>query len=418
MTTHRIFRLFFSGIRHMPPRDVHEHHRASTPLELLFDLVAVIAIAAAAGELHHAVAHGHLLEGAGKFFLAFFAIWWAWMNFTWFASAYDNDDTIFRLLTMGLMIGSLTMSAGIQPFFQQNELTLIVLGFVWMRICMVLLWLRAARHHPELQRTTLTYAAGLILVQSFWVGLMLAQPLSLPWLLVMFAFGALLELAVPAIAERHGITPWHRHHMMERYGLLNLIVLGETLLAGSVAISQLQKLVQSTSGFWPILSLALVPLLAMILLFSLWWLYFSREDHLQQQNLRMALTWGYGHLLIYAAGAAVGAGIAVQVDLLTGTASISSTIAAFAVALPVALYLFGLWLVRDRFAFQGAGRFILLWCALLLPPATFYAAKFGPVTGLLCTTMMTLLTVLLRSNHSFCQALSSNNLRLNKDSGK
>ena len=84
------------GIRAMPPRDVHEHHRASTPLELLFDLVAVIAIAAAAGELHHAVAHGHALEGAGKFVLAFFAIWWAWMNFSWFASAYDNDDAIFR----------------------------------------------------------------------------------------------------------------------------------------------------------------------------------------------------------------------------------------------------------------------------------------------------------------------------------
>jgi len=64
------------GIRAMPARDVHEHHRASTPLELLFDLVAVIAIAAAAGELHHAVAHGHALEGAGKFVLAFFAIWW------------------------------------------------------------------------------------------------------------------------------------------------------------------------------------------------------------------------------------------------------------------------------------------------------------------------------------------------------
>ncbi|MDZ7870692.1 MAG: low temperature requirement protein A [Rheinheimera sp.] len=64
------------GIRAMPARDVHEHHRAATPLELLFDLVAVIAIAAAAGELHHAVAHGHMLEGAGKFVLAFFAIWW------------------------------------------------------------------------------------------------------------------------------------------------------------------------------------------------------------------------------------------------------------------------------------------------------------------------------------------------------
>ena len=326
------------------------------------------------------------------------------MNFSWFASAYDNDDAIFRLLTMGLMMGSLTMSAGIAPFFQQGDLQLIVLGFVWMRLCMVLLWLRAARHHPALRRTTLTYALGLVLVQCYWVGLMLAQPLSLPVLLLLFAFGALLELAVPAIAERQGITPWHRHHMMERYGLLNLIVLGETLLAGSVAISQLQQLAQSTSGFLPLLTLGLVPLLAMILLFCLWWLYFSREEHLQQQNLRMALTWGYGHLLIYAAGAAVGAGIAVQVDLLTGKAHISSMVATGAVALPVALYLFGLWLVRDRFVFAGASRYLLLGFAVALLPISLFAAGFGPVAGLLCITLCTMLAVLLRSSHACCQA--------------
>lgn len=392
------------GIRAMPPRDVHEHHRASTPLELLFDLVAVIAIAAAAGELHHAVAHGHTLEGAGKFVLAFFAIWWAWMNFTWFASAYDNDDAVFRLLTMSLMIGSLTMSAGIAPFFQQHELTLIVLGFVWMRLSMVLLWLRAARHDPARRSTARTYALGLMLVQSYWVGLMLAQPMSLPVLLLLFGCGALLELAVPAIAERRGITPWHRHHMVERYGLLNLIVLGETLLAGAVAISQLHQLAAVTTGFWPLLTLALVPLLAMVLLFCLWWLYFSREEHLQQQNLRMALTWGYGHLLIYAAGAAIGAGIAVQVDLLTGKAYLSNIIATSVVALPVALYLFGLWLVRDRFVFAGTGRYLLPGFAIVLPPFSLIAAGFGPVAGLLCTTLLTLLAVLLRSSHACCQA--------------
>lgn len=403
MQKHWLSQYWHQGIRAMPARDVHEHHRASTPLELLFDLVAVIAIAAAAGELHHAVAHGHALEGAGKFVLAFFAIWWAWMNFTWFASAYDNNDAIFRLLTMGLMVGSLTMAAGIRPFFLQADLLLIVLGFVWMRICMVLLWLRAARHDPAHRPTALTYAIGLMLVQSYWVGLLLMQPLSLPLLLLLFGGGALLELAVPAVAERRGITPWHRHHMIERYGLLNLIVLGETLLAGSVAISQLQQLAVSTAGVWSLLTLALVPLLAMILLFCLWWLYFSREEHLAVQNLRMALTWGYGHLLIYAAGAAIGPGIAVQVDLLSAQAHLSSTMATAAVAIPVAVYLFGLWLVRDRFVFGGAGRYLLLGFAFALPPISLLASKFGAVAGLLCTTIVTLLALLLRSSHACCQ---------------
>jgi len=30
----------------------------------------------------------------------FFAIWWAWMNFTWFASAYDADDVAYRLAVL------------------------------------------------------------------------------------------------------------------------------------------------------------------------------------------------------------------------------------------------------------------------------------------------------------------------------
>ncbi|MBL8258891.1 MAG: low temperature requirement protein A, partial [Candidatus Competibacteraceae bacterium] len=74
----------------MRGRDIHEHHRAATTLELFFDLVFVVAIAAAARELHHALAAQHIAQGLLGFALAFFAIWWAWMNYTWFASAYDT----------------------------------------------------------------------------------------------------------------------------------------------------------------------------------------------------------------------------------------------------------------------------------------------------------------------------------------
>ena len=403
MHTKGIAQFFQANIRQMSPRDVHETYRASTPLELLFDLVAVIAIAAAASKLHHTVAHGHALVGAGKFVLAFFAIWWAWMNFSWFASAYDNDDAIFRLLTMGLMAGSLTVSAGIAPFFQHNELTLIVLGFVWMRICMVLLWLRASKHHPELKATTRTYAVGLSLVQCYWVALLFVQPLTLTPLLLLFGLGAAFELAVPALAERKGVTPWHRHHMMERYGLLNLIVLGETLLAGSMAIGHLQQLAQSTVGLWSLLQLALVPLMSLVLLFSLWWLYFSREEHLQQKSLKMAFTWGYGHLLIYAAGAAVGAGIAVHVDLLLGNQHINANTVTAAVALPVAVYLFGLWLVRDRFVFSGFGRYLLLWFVACIPLFSAIAAQINPLAALVTIGLLTLFAVILRSSHVCCQ---------------
>ncbi|MEM9949234.1 MAG: low temperature requirement protein A, partial [Cyanobacteria bacterium P01_D01_bin.36] len=73
-------------------RDRHEPHRAATQLELLFDLVVVIAIATSAHGLTHELSEGHFSMGIIKFLLAFFILWWPWNLFTWFASGFDNDD--------------------------------------------------------------------------------------------------------------------------------------------------------------------------------------------------------------------------------------------------------------------------------------------------------------------------------------
>ena len=87
--------------RPLTGRDATEPHRAATPLELLFDLSFVVAVAAAAAELHHGIAEDHVGVSVLRYLMVFFAIWWAWMNFTWFASAYDTDDVPYRLLDPG-----------------------------------------------------------------------------------------------------------------------------------------------------------------------------------------------------------------------------------------------------------------------------------------------------------------------------
>lgn len=375
--------------RPMVPRDTEEKHRASTPLELLFDLVSVIAIAAAAAGLHHAIAEDHLLDGLLKFAGTFFAIWWAWMNYTWFASAYDNDDAFFRLLTMVNMAGALTMAAGIQPFFHSLDLTLIVVGFVIMRLSMVVQWLRAAFHDHSHRKTALCYAAGIALAQVYWVGIMLGQSLlSEPLFYSCFGLGILIELAVPMLAERRGITTWHRHHIIERYGLMNIIVLGETLLAGSMALGEIN------AGHFDI-NLVYMALSSLVILFSMWWLYFSKEDHLQEQGIELAFTWGYGHLLIYASGAAVGAGFAVLVDIITHQSKISMLVGDYVVAVSVALYMFGLWFVRDRFALKGHMKHILLLFSAMI-------ISVPPLLGLEGIALLTLLSVIARS-HVACR---------------
>ena len=367
-------------LRPMQARDVHQPHRVATSLELLFDLVTVIAVASAAAGLHHAIAGGHATDGVVRFAMAFFGIWWAWMNYTWFASAYDNDDVLFRLLTLAIMGGALAIASGIELFFKSLDLTMVVTGYLIMRVGMVVLWLRAARGDPARRTTALTYALGIALVQVYWAGLLWVESSSSVRLTLLFALGAAFEIAVPALAERSGRTPWHRHHIIERYGLLNIIVLGETLLAGSLAL-------RAVTGEHFQIALVRVALSSIVIVFSMWWLYFSKEEHLQSQDLGRSLTWGYGHVLIFAAGAAVGAGFAVVVDIVSGHAQVLLKVGNYAVAVPVALYLLGLWFVRDRFYFDGAARHVLPAFAALVLLVPLQPLALEGVAGLLAVSV-------------------------------
>lgn len=366
MTAGRPF--FHRVIAPLRPRDPDEHHRVATPLELLFDLVTVIAIASAAAGLHHGIAEGHALQALPMFGMAFFAIWWAWMNFSWFASAYDNDDVLHRLLTMVIMAGSLVMAAGIPVLFtNQPDFTAVIIGYVLMRIAMVVLWLRAACADTPHRKTAVAYAVGITVVQVYWVTFVLVQPLSTATAYGMWVIGALLEIAVPAVAESlTSNTPWHRHHIIERYGLLNIIVLGETLLAGTMALRE-------TVEHFDIM-LVHTALSALAIVFSLWWVYFSTDDHLPTRHLRRALIWGYGHFFIFASGAAVGAGFAVLVDIITRHSEIPLIAGYYAVAVPVAVYFTSLWIVRERYACTGLAMAVLPFFALL--------ALIAPLTGL------------------------------------
>ena len=217
----------------MRPRDAHEPHRAASSLELFFDLVFVIAISTAAVQLHHSLTEDHVWEGLIHFAVVFFAIWWAWMNFTWFATSFDTDDWLYRVLTILQMSGVLVLAAGIPPLFEHNDFTIMVIGYVVMRLALLAQWLRASHSAGELRRTTLTYAGGIALVQVLWL-LSLLVPASLAPAAIVVLIVA--EISVPIIAERHGTTPWHPHHITERYGLFTLIVLGESLLASANAI--------------------------------------------------------------------------------------------------------------------------------------------------------------------------------------
>lgn len=352
---------------HFPSRDTGESHRAATPLELMFDLASVIALAAAAHGLAHAVAEAHFLEGVIGFICSFFMIWWAWMNYTWFASAYDDDSSAFRILTMVIMFGALMLAAGIDAVFQNERIWLALFGFIVMRLGMAVFWLGAARGDPRRRPTALRYASGIAVMQIYWIAFVALAPPTAALYLPLFALGVAGELAVPALAERLGATTWHRHHIIERYGLLNIIVLGETFIA-ITAMIQLES-----GGTLPAPSFLWLAVLSAIIAFSLWGAYFTDEEHLASDELGHALLWGYGHFAVYGAGAATGAGMTVMLLVMNHSAHVTPQVGVLATAIPVSIYLAALCLIRDRFSLDGAGRWLLLGAAALVLLIGFFA---------------------------------------------
>ncbi|NIC29624.1 low temperature requirement protein A, partial [Serratia plymuthica] len=108
-------------IRRMSGRDPHEKHRVASSLELLFDLTFATCFAFAATQLTHALAAGEYTTALLGFGFASFCICWAWFNFSWFASAYDTDDWIFRIATLVQMGGVLILAIGLPRLFSSIE---------------------------------------------------------------------------------------------------------------------------------------------------------------------------------------------------------------------------------------------------------------------------------------------------------
>lgn len=139
----------------MAGRDPQEHGRTSSPLELLFDLTFVVAVGTASFQFAEMIAEGHVGQAVIAFVLAMFAISIAWISFSWFASAFATDDWLYRAVTMLQMIGVVVFSLGLPAMFHSVEegghleLRAMVVGYVVMRIAMVLQWWRAARQSPR-----------------------------------------------------------------------------------------------------------------------------------------------------------------------------------------------------------------------------------------------------------------------------
>lgn len=324
----------------MSARDPAAPHRVASPLELLFDLVFVVAISQASSTLHHLVSEDHVGQGVLAYLMVFFAVWWAWMNFTWFASAFDTDDWLYRVMTITQMGGVLVLAASVHDAMVDLDYTVVTAGYVIMRLALVGQWLRLAASDPTSRPTALRFAGGIMVVQVLWVA-RLALPGETLQLVSFFVLMA-MECAVPVFAEARGSTPWHPEHIAERFGLFTLLLLGESILASANAlIDVLAEGEHVAELLWLAAS-------GLVISAGIWWIYYAREQHGALTSTRRGFAFGYSHYAIFAAVGAVSAGVEVEIDAITGHAEVPDAVAGLALTLPVSVFLAATWALLLR----------------------------------------------------------------------
>ncbi|BBX62812.1 membrane protein [Mycobacterium saskatchewanense] len=375
----------------MTGRDPDERGRVSTPLELLFDLTFVVAFGVSASEFTHQLIADHVGGGLLGFAFTTFAVCWAWVNFSWFSSAYDTDDWGYRLTTMLQMVGVVVLTMGIQPVYASIEEgnhvdnRVLVAGYVVMRIGMVFQWLRAARQDAARRRACLTYAITISAAQCGWVASTLLHT-SVPATMAIYTALMFVEALGPWIAERRrGGTPWHADHIAERYGLLTIIALGEGVFGTVASLTA----VVAAQG-WTV-DAALVALAGIGLTFGMWWMYFVLSPGpILHAHRDRSLAFGYGHIVIFATVVATGAGLNAASYFLDHHSALDSAQTVATVGVPVGVYIVGIFAV---YAYLVRGLDVVFAAVLMFVAALLGAAVLLASLGIAMAVCLLVVTM-------------------------
>jgi low temperature requirement protein LtrA len=254
-----------------------------------------------------------------------------------------------------------------------------------MRVAMVFQWYRAATQDPARRSACLTYLTTILVAQVGWVLLLSVETSVLGFFLLGLPL-IVIEVSGPWIAEtRKGGTPWHAHHIAERYGLLAIIALGEGVI-GTVA--SLAAVVEHQG--WS-LDAALVGVAGTGLTFGMWWVYFLVPSAaILQAHRERVFPWAYGHVLVFAAIAATGAGLHVAAFFIEDQAQIGGVATVLCVAIPVGVFALAVFALHTYLVGEGDPFHVglLAGTAVVLGAAVWLGAAGVPMAWCLLVVML------------------------------
>ncbi|MEU6263284.1 low temperature requirement protein A, partial [Saccharopolyspora shandongensis] len=176
----------------------------------------------------------------------------------------------------------------------------------------------------------------------------------------------------------------------ERYGLFTLIVLGESVASATAAVRTALDEGRGTGA------LCAVAAGGVLMVFAMWWLYFARPAHTLLASTHRApgnrFLWAYGHYLIFASAAAVGAGLGVNAYQVVHRTDVSPEVAGAAVAVPAVVFLITVWALHLRPHRRSTGESVPFLCTAVLILLTVFTPVAALSTGILLAVLAVVTT--------------------------
>ena len=227
-----------------------------TPLELFFDLVFVFAIT----RVTSLMAHDLSWTTIGQGLLVLAALWWGWSAFAWLTNHVAGDDGRARLVVFVAMAAMVLVALAVPEAFGDHAL-LFALAYLVMRMAHLGLYWVASREEAEVHvavaRLLPTAIAGplLLVAAAFTDGTLQAA---------LWVIALAIDYGGPLVTGVAGYRV-HPAHFAERFSLIVIIALGESIVAIGVG-----------AGDEPLdAAIGTAAVLALVASAGLWWAYFD-----------------------------------------------------------------------------------------------------------------------------------------------
>jgi low temperature requirement protein LtrA len=272
-----------------------QKERAATWLELFYDLIFVAAVA----QLGQLLSHDLTLTGVLKFSGLFIPIWYAWFHHTLYSDRFDTDNFAHRFLTIVQMTGVAGIAANVHGALGETSQAFAV-SFVLVKLVMIIFYRRVM--HIDVARPLATRLSNVFLISSALWLISIFTPIV--WRFWLWGVAVVFEFLVVfhrSTRMKYAVMPLTESHVVERWGLFTIIVLGETVAGIVSGAAELENQFET----------AVIALFGLLMIFGYWWIYFENTDGSALKGIGgwYTVIWLYIHLPLTMSLVALGIGI-------------------------------------------------------------------------------------------------------------